>query len=110
MKLIKAGSALLGAELKEEKNVSILISDDGNIKEIFHSNVPSLPSDVEVIDLGGKCVLPGLVDCHAHLALDARIPGHLLMMDDSETKQTIRAIKSASDDLKKGITGLRSTF
>ena len=62
MKLIKAGSALLGAELKEEKNVSILISDDGNIKEIFHSNVPSLPSDVEVIDLGGKCVLPGLVD------------------------------------------------
>lgn len=108
MKLIKAGSALLGAELKEEKNVSILISDDGNIKEIFHSNVPSLPSDVEVIDLGGKCVLPGLVDCHAHLALDARIPGHLLMMDDSETKQTIRALKSASDDLKKGITGLRS--
>ena len=29
------------------------------------------------------------------------------MMDDSETKQTLRALKAASDDLKKGITGLR---
>lgn len=106
---IFAKHALLGRELEKKSDVYIHVDDNGKIGEIsvgkpFESG--KYADDV-FEDLKDSFVLPGLIDAHAHLALDARIPGHLLMMDDSETKQTLRALKAASDDLKKGITGLR---
>ena len=105
-KVLHAAHALVGRELERKDDVSILVSG-GAIKEIRTGNAGKAWPVAETVELGEATLLPGLIDGHAHLALDARIPGHLGMMEDSETKQVLRALKSATDDLRKGITGLR---
>src|SRR5580700_5036323 len=49
---------------------SILIKD-GKIAEVG----PSIkaPKDAQVIDAGGQFVMPGIVDCHSHIAIDGNV-------------------------------------
>jgi len=52
------------SEIKEYDNCSILI-EDGKISAI-HENNGSRPQADDVIDAGGKTVLPGFIDAHTH--------------------------------------------
>lgn len=47
---------------------SILIRN-GRIESVGRGLIP--PIDVNVIDATGKYVMPGLIDCHSHMAIDA---------------------------------------
>src|ERR1700732_834515 len=49
---------------------SILIKD-GKIAEVG----PSIkaPKDAQVIDAGGQFVMPGIIDCHSHIAVDGSV-------------------------------------
>ncbi|WP_320129179.1 hypothetical protein [uncultured Sphaerochaeta sp.] len=100
---IFASQVLLGQKLELIHNQIITI-EQSKITAI----VSGTSSDADIVIQGNKTLLPGLIDCHSHLALDARIFGHLDMMEDCEAKQTIRALVSLQDNLKAGITGMRS--
>lgn len=102
MKLF-APRLLKGPDLQE--CVDQIIEIDGNTITKIR---PGTPSEASVVVGTGETVMPGMIDGHAHLALDARIPGHLLMMNDAEAVQTIRALRVLKDNLASGITGLRS--
>lgn len=65
---------LRNATLPDGTKADLAISDG------LFVTAPNLPSDHQVIDLGGKQVLPGLVDLHTHL----REPG----FEESETVAT----------------------
>ncbi len=45
-----------------------IVIEDGLIKDIISNNSLNNRSDFEIIDVSGKTVLPGLVECHTHLA------------------------------------------
>ncbi|MBQ5870583.1 MAG: hypothetical protein IIW57_06490, partial [Lachnospiraceae bacterium] len=47
---------------------SVLV-ENGMIKEI--GTDLAAPTDADVIDLGGKTMLPGLFNCHVHMCSDA---------------------------------------
>jgi len=100
---------LVGSSLHEERNQYLLIND-GVIQAIYPQG--SLPEEIKTLPVrtlpAGTVAMPGMIDCHTHLALDARIPGHLDMMEDAECLQTLRALVSLRDDLNQGITTLRS--
>src|SRR3954464_2847137 len=50
-------------------NMSVLVTDD-RIDSINPVDAePELPADVHVVDASGCTLVPGLVDCHSHLAL-----------------------------------------
>ena len=48
------------------KNASVLI-EDGKIKKI--NNAIEVGKEVEIIDIKGKHLTPGLIDCHSHSAI-----------------------------------------
>ena len=48
-----------------------------------------------------------MFECHNHLALDARLPGHLDMMNQSECEHTLLALNGLKDDLMSGVTTAR---
>ena len=59
---------------EEETFEGDVLIEDGKILEVMRngSGRPSAPAD-EVIDAGGKYVLPGAVDIHTHMDLDVGI-------------------------------------
>ena len=46
-----------------------VVIENGRIQSIGPMDQLSSPRDANVIDLGGKTVLPGLIDAHAHVAM-----------------------------------------
>jgi imidazolonepropionase-like amidohydrolase len=64
------------------------------------------PAGVEVIDLGDRTLMPGLIDAHVHLFLH---PGaeDLQTVQESVPQRTITATLAARDDLMAGFTAER---
>jgi len=50
---------------------SILIKD-GKIAEIGGDSIKA-PKDAQVIDANGQFVMPGIIDCHSHIAIDGDV-------------------------------------
>lgn len=105
--IIKAKVIIAGDELEAKENTGLLI-ENGKISKIYDNiSQTELPEKVKVIDYGDHVLMPGMIDCHNHLALDARLQNHLVKMEDCEAEQTIRAIKTMKDDLISGVTTAR---
>jgi imidazolonepropionase-like amidohydrolase len=64
------------------------------------------PAGAEVIDLGDRTLMPGLIDAHVHLFLH---PGaeDLQTVQESVPQRTIVAVLAAKDDLMAGFTAER---
>ena len=64
-------------------------------------------SGAKVVDCGDQVLIPGLIDCHNHLALDPTLENWPARMNDSDAEQTLRAVKNLAVDLKAGVTTAR---
>ncbi|MDD2971024.1 MAG: amidohydrolase family protein [Lachnospiraceae bacterium] len=105
--LVKAQSILIGSELELVKNKCIVINE-GKIEVIIDQSEMASYPDASLIDLGSKTLMPGMIECHDHLCIDARIPNHLeLLATASAHELTLIAIKGLKDDLMSGVTTAR---
>src|SRR5215510_5713196 len=99
---VKAGRLLDVKTGKIANNVFILI-ENHRIKSVTNS----APEGVRVIDLSSAFVMPGMVDCHAHILgdLSDQSPGASFRM--SSAKKTLWGMKNLKVWLAKGFTALR---
>ncbi len=113
--LVKAGRLLDVEKGAYVANQGILIEGEkiklvGPLADIERQ----APKDAQVIDLSKATVLPGLIDCHAHLlaAMDARLnPGEALILAIARMSQSERALLGAAnarEDLEAGFTTVRN--
>src|SRR5262245_17908605 len=65
---------------------SILIRD-GKIAEVGPS--VAIPTGATVIDAGGQYVMPGIIDCHSHIATDAINEGAVSVSSMTGTGDTV---------------------
>ncbi|WP_371018017.1 metal-dependent hydrolase family protein [Pseudalkalibacillus sp. JSM 102089] len=65
---------------KLQKNMTILINEQGNIQQIEKEQSTTIPNDYEIINLSGKYVMPGLINAHVHLFSDGK-PYHVSLSE-----------------------------
>lgn len=89
---------------KLRSNTDVLIEDD-LIKEV--SDTPIQAKNATVFDLGGKVLMPGLIDCHVHVFLsevDLR-----RLRDTPLTLMTAKSAPTMRRTLMRGFTTVRDT-
>ena len=102
--VIRAG-ALLDVETGELLTDRAIVVRDGRVEAILAPGAPG-PDDAATIDLSGLTVLPGLIDCHAHLIGDIEgsdVPSIGL----SEAQEVLIGVRNAAATLRAGFTTVR---
>jgi len=58
----------IGADGRIHRFGSVLMREDGKVKQVFTARIPRIPTYVETtVDGQGKTLLPGLIDAHGHV-------------------------------------------
>ena len=83
-----------------------VIIEGERIKEVLDTRPGSLPDETQVLDCRGRCLTPGLIDCHVHVgSVEADIAGQMRSNFPSYT--VIHALKKIQESLDQGFTSLR---
>lgn len=79
---------------------------DGRIAAVGHRGDP-VPANVESIDLGGRTLLPGLIDMHVHLTSDPTLSGYK-GLEYTDAFWTMVGVANARKTLDAGFTTVRN--
>jgi imidazolonepropionase-like amidohydrolase len=83
-----------------------VIVDDGVIADVVPANDPV--ADGEVVDLAGHTLLPGLVDCHAHLVGEPDSGhGYAEILTRTGAQEAMTGVRNARDTVMAGFTTVR---
>lgn len=106
---VTAKRVLIGSRL-EPGNDLVIIIEKGRIKEITDKKIFSetCASRIPLLDLGDRTLLPGMIECHNHVSLDARRKNYLQRMNLSACELTLDGLQNLKDDLMSGVTTARS--
>lgn len=96
---IKAGMLIDGTSNQPKTNVGILIRDN-RIVEI--NDMINAPENCEVYDYSDKIIMPGLINCHVHIAYVGPEEDKV-----TDTEKLIVALKELKTYLKSGVTHVR---
>jgi imidazolonepropionase-like amidohydrolase len=101
--LILKNARVLDADHERDDGRYSIVIDGDTIREVTREPVQA--SGAQVIDVGGKTVMPGLIDCHvhviasvAHLGNNSRLPN---------TFAVLRAVPILAGMLNRGFTTVR---
>jgi imidazolonepropionase-like amidohydrolase len=100
--VIRGATLIDGTGSVPQPSTNIKI-EDGKIVAIAPVE-PVNGGSAEVLDASGCYVLPGLIDCHVHIAMDGSPEGQL---SGSHGWTMLQMLKHAQDSLKSGFTTLR---
>ncbi|MBT3707837.1 MAG: hypothetical protein HOG19_00245, partial [Gammaproteobacteria bacterium] len=101
MSTLFTNARLFTAESEDIIDRGVLLIEDGSVR--FAGNAKELKSSTHhVIDLGGKFLMPGMTETHAHLSFDDSSP--FSIGDSSVEQATITAVGNARLMLNAGFT------
>lgn len=102
---IRAGW-LVDVERGEVRRDQTVLVRGGRIEAVLPASA-KVPSDARLVDLSRYTVLPGLIDCHAHLVGDGAGADVLLPLERSEAQEAFSGVRNARATLLAGFTTVR---
>jgi len=105
MKTLVANATIIDGTGRDPYVGSILVDNDV-VDDIF-SPGQDFSGPVNVVDASGKVAMPGIINCHVHLGMDAGPHPMNLMAASTVPEILMQAIDSAQKVIKKGITTVR---
>lgn len=106
MKILRGATLIDGTGAPPVRDAALLIHE-GRIEAVTTAEAASWPKDAEVIDASGLTVLPGLIDCHDHLAFHGYELVRRWDLDEPQSTRQLRTARVASQILASGYTAVR---
>jgi imidazolonepropionase-like amidohydrolase len=106
MKALVGGTLIDGTGGAPLEDAVIVIEGD-RISSVGRAEATPVPPEAEVIDVTGKTVIPGLINCHTHLCLDGSPDPLTALNQRSVTENVLVAAKHAEAALRAGVTTVR---
>ena len=105
MAIVFTGGSVFIGDGRVLDRATVIIEGD-RIQKVSRKDTV-LPRGAEVIDIKGKMLLPGFVDCHLHILIDGSPNPMAAVESNSMHMITLRATVHARDTLMAGITTAR---
>ncbi|MGE5842058.1 MAG: amidohydrolase family protein [Deltaproteobacteria bacterium] len=84
-----------------------VVIENSQIVKVGKGPGPSKKKDLEVIDLDGRCLLPGMIDCHVHLCIDGSADPMQSLQKDPPALIALKAARNAQRSVLAGVTTVR---
>ncbi len=84
-----------------------IVLDGNRIAAVESRNESDFPAGTEVIDCAGMTVLPGLIDCHDHMANHKYALAHRWRLDEPQSTRHLRTAAVLKQTLAAGYTCVR---
>jgi imidazolonepropionase-like amidohydrolase len=85
----------------------VVLIRDGKIEKVGRQKDVEIPSNAKIIDLGKMTVLPGLIDCHTHLADGAHDSEPMAQFRKTGAQVALESVPNARAMLESGFTTVR---
>src|SRR6202795_3099971 len=106
MKVLSNARLIDGTGAAPLKDATIVINGE-RIAAITTQNHANFPANAEIIDCGGMTVLPGLIDCHDHMANHRYDLAHRWGIDEPQSTRQLRTAAVLKNTLAAGYTTIR---
>ena len=106
IKVLKGGRLIDGTGGGPVAGATVVIRD-GHIDAVTTKAAGNWPESAEVIDVTGMTVLPGLIDCHDHMAMHGYDLARRWGIDEPQSTRTLRTAKVLEQTLASGYTAVR---
>ena len=87
------------------EHATVLV-EDGKILKIAQNSI-NIPKDTQKIPLDGQTLLPGFIDAHIHICMDASPDPMAVSLSETPPITTLKAAESARRTLMAGVTTVR---
>lgn len=109
IKVFKDGTLIDGNGTAPIKD-SVVVVEGSRIKSVGKNGEVDIPQgkDVQVIEAGGKTVMPGLIDSHVHIGMGGESKDfHSIPIHNNSLDIAMKAVARLKKTLEMGITTLR---
>jgi imidazolonepropionase-like amidohydrolase len=106
MRVLRGGTLIDGTGAGPVTGTTVVVRDQ-RIEAVTARAGGDWPNDAEVIDVSGMTILPGLIDCHDHLAMHGYDLAHRWGIDEPQSMRALRTAKVLRETLAAGYTAVR---
>ncbi len=106
-RLVLANGRLIDGTGTPPRDGWSVVLDGAVIEAVGPAAALTLPRDSRVVDVGGRTIMPGLIDAHTHLTYHAGEYALILQqMNETLEMNTVQAVESARTILATGCTAI----
>jgi imidazolonepropionase-like amidohydrolase len=106
MQILVGGTLIDGTGAPPLRDAAVLVND-GRIEAVGPRLGRPWPQNAEMIDTTGMTLLPGLIDCHDHLADHSYALAHRWRLDEPHSTRHLRTARVLQQTLATGYTAVR---